>query len=334
MILAGDIGGTKCSLGLFEPRGSILHAVFKLRLATRDFTNCSDLIAAFLHHAGLELEKTHSETNTNLHFTAAAFGVAGVVANNQHYAENLPWLVDPASIRQNLNIDRVLLLNDLAATALSLDHLATHEFHTLNPGTPVPGATKAVIAAGTGLGTAILFFDGSEYRVAASEEGMADFAPRTDREFELLQYWRQRISHLRTEDFVAGRAFRRIHEFLNSSLVHDSFNSPDSNPAAEISDRALSGSCQTCSETLQFWSHLLAGVAGNFALHAMALGGMFIGGGIAAKILPRTSPEPFLRSFSGDGKLRPVLERVPISVVLNEDAPLWGAAYQALALSQ
>jgi glucokinase len=329
MILAGDIGGTKSNLGLFLPEGKALRAVFQRRLVTRDYAGFEDLIEAFLQQA-----TTVGENLNRTAINAAGFGVAGVVTGGRHYSENLPWILDVSALDQSLKLKNVQLLNDLAATALSLGRLSADDLVILNPGTPVLNATQGVIAAGTGLGEALLFWNGTKYQVAPAEGGMADFAPRTEREIQLLTHLRRHLSHVSNEEIVSGRGFRRIHEFLDLEVRHESFESPEGNAAAEITQRGLAKSCDVCVETLEFWTEIFGGVMGNFALQSMALGGVSIAGGIAVKILPKLQDGIFFKSFCGAGKLAPVMARVPIAVVVNEDAPMLGAAYAALAHMQ
>jgi glucokinase len=333
MILAGDVGGTKCNLGLFLQDGLILRSVFQRRLVTRDYSGFEDLVDDFLKQA------TAAGENKGVNqIDAAGFGVAGVVAGGRHYSENLPWVVDVSTLAHKLNLKNIRLLNDLTATALSLERLPVADFVSLNPGTPAHHATRAVIAAGTGLGEAILFWDGEKYQVAAAEGGQADFAPRTEREIQLLSHLRGQLPHVSCEEIVSGRGFRRIHEFLNSGVRHASFESSqgtrEGNAAGEITQLGLAQSCPVCVETLGFWTEIFGGVTGNCALQTMALGGIYIAGGIAVKILSKLKDGTFFKSFCGASKLAPVLARIPISVVVNEDAPIWGAAYEALECSQ
>jgi len=333
MILAGDVGGTKCNLGLFLKEGRALRSVFQRRLATRDYAGFEGLVEDFLKQA------IAADANAKAPaIDAAGFGVAGVVAGGRHYSENLPWVVDVSALAHKLNLKHIPLLNDLTATALSLARLSVNDLITLNPGTPAHNATRAVIAAGTGLGEAILFWDGETYRVAAAEGGQADFAPRTEREIQLLSHLRVQLPHVSCEEIVSGRGFRRIHEFLNPAVLHASFEasfeSLEGNAASEITQRGLAQSCPVCVETLGLWTEIFGGVTGNFALQTMALGGIYIAGGIAVKILPKLQDGIFFKSFCGESKLAPVLARIPISVVVNEDAPIWGAAYEALMSSQ
>jgi len=323
MILAGDVGGTKCSLGLFRQEEDRLRPVFQSRLATRDYPGFDQLIAAFLKQAaaaGIESQAIE----------AAGFGVAGVVVNGRHLSENLPWVVDASALKQSLGLQRVRLLNDLAATALSLERLGADDVICLNAGVEALHTTRAVIAAGTGLGTAILFWDGGKYRVAASELGHTDFAPHSEREIRLLSHLRKQFAPVSCEEIASGRGFRRIHEFLNAEVTHETFETNSGNAASEISQRGLAGTCGVCAETLDIWAQTFAAMTGNFALQTMALAGVYIAGGIAVKILPKLRERAFFDAFCGDGKLAGVLKGVPLSVVVNEDAPMLGAAYEAL----
>jgi glucokinase len=329
MILAGDVGGTKCNLGLFLQEGRALRSVFQRRLATRDYAGFEDLVEDFLKQARAADANAKAPA-----VDAAGFGVAGVVAGGRHYSENLPWVVDVSALAHKLNLKNIRLLNDLTATALSLERLSVNDLVTLNPGTPAPNSTRAVIAAGTGLGEAILFWDGETYRVAPAEGGQADFAPRTEREIQLLSHLRVQLPHVSCEEIVSGRGFRRIHEFLNPTVRHASFEAAEGSAASEITQRGLAQSCPVCVEALGLWTEIFGGVTGNFALQTMALGGIYIAGGIAVKILPKLQDGIFFKSFCGESKLAPVLARIPISVVVNEDAPIWGAAYEALISSQ
>lgn len=327
MILAGDVGGTKCNLALFRREGSLLRSVFQRRLATRNYAGFEELVGDFLTQAETAIAAEPK-------IDAAGFGLAGVVVDGVLHAENLRWALDFPALRRKLDLKNIVFLNDLTATACSLEKLAAKDFVVLNHGTPGENATKAVIAAGTGLGQAILVWDGQQYSVAQSEGGQADFAPRTDREIQLLNYLRAQLPHVSCEEIVSGRGFRRIHDFLDTSIRHPSFDAPDGDTASEITQRAVAKSCPVCVETLNFWTDIYGAVAGNFALQTLPLGGIYVAGGIAPKILPKLADGSFFQSFCGKSKLASVLARIPVSVVVNEDAPVWGAAYQALTAGQ
>jgi glucokinase len=321
MILAGDIGGTKCNLGLFAQEGEILRTTFHRRLVTRDYPSFEDLIADFLQQASASADASSID--------AATLAVAGLIVAGRHHSENLPWVVDVVPLARRLHLKDVELLNDLAAAALSLHHLSTSDLVFLNVGVAVPGATRAVIAAGTGLGEAILFWDGTKYQVAAAEGGHADFAPRTERQIEFFRYLKSQLVHVSCEEIVSGRGFRRVHEFLEPAVRHESFDSAGGNAASEITQRALARSCHVCEETLAFWIEMYGALCGNFTLQTMAVGGLYVAGGIAVKILPVLKNGQFFEAFCGTGKLASELSRVPVFVVTNEDAPMLGAAYHA-----
>jgi len=327
MILAGDVGGTKCNLALFRKEGSVLRLIFEHRLATRNFAGFEPLVLEFLRLA-------KDATAIPATVEAAGFGLAGVVVDGCLHSENLRWALDLSSLQRKLDLKKIALLNDLTATACSLEKLSSNDFVTLNHGSSMPNATRAVIAAGTGLGQAILVWDGQEYSVAQSEGGQADFAPRTEREIRLLEHLRSQLPHVSCEEIVSGRGFRRIHEFLDPATSHESFTIPEGDSASEITQLAVAQSCPVCVETLNFWTEMYGAVAGNFALQTLPLGGIYVAGGIAPKILPKLLDGTFWQAFCGKSKLASVLERIPISVVVNEDAPVWGAAYQALAGGQ
>jgi glucokinase len=325
MILAGDVGGTKCSLGLFEKQGFGLRSVFQHRFATRDYSGFEDLIGDFLERAA-----GANGSASGQEIEAAGFGLAGVVVDGSLQAGNMPWVLNQSALAEKLHLNNIVLLNDLAATALSLDKLPSNDFTILNQGAPELNATKAVIAAGTGLGEAILFWDGQQYRVASSEGGQADFAPRTEIEIQLLTHLKQQLPYVSCEDIISGRGFRRIHEFLRPALRHPSFDAAEGEAAREITQQGLAQSCPVCVETLGLWTEAYGAETGNLALRTLALGGVYVAGGIAPRILAKLGDGSFVRAFRGKSQFAPVLARISISIVVNEDAPVWGAAYQAL----
>jgi glucokinase len=326
MILAGDIGGTKCNLGLFREEGRKLRPIFQRRLGTRDYPGFEAVVEDFLKQAATEVKDPAID--------AAGFGVAGVVADGRHYSENLPWVVDVSALKSRLKLKNITLLNDIAATALSLEILSPSDMVTLNPGNAVTHGTQVVIAAGTGLGEALLFWDGARYRVAPAEGGQADFAPRSEREIQLLRRLKEKLAQVTYEEIVSGRGFLRIHEFLEPSVRHESFESASGNAAGEITERALAKTCDVCVKTVAFWVEMFAGATRNIAMHAMALGGVYLAGGIPVKILSHLQDGIFFKTYCGSGKLSPMLARIPIFVVTNEEGPMLGAAYEALNSSR
>jgi glucokinase len=332
MILAGDIGGTKCNLAIFqEAGGATLKPIFQRRYATRDFSRLEDVIEHFRKQAAEHVPNAASDR-----ISGVGFGVAGAVVEGQLHANNLPWTLSPPELARRLDVnpENIVLLNDVVATAWSLDKLPAKDLSVLNPGVLQPNATRALMAAGTGLGEALLLWDGTQYRVFPSEGGLADFAPRTDREIQLLIYLKKRLPHVCCEDVISGRGIRAIHEFLDANVRHPSFEGSGADPAREISEKACTHSCPVCVATLDLWTEAYGSEAGNLALRALALGGVYVAGGIAPKILSKMKDGTFYRAFCDKTKFSPVLARIPIYVVLNEDAPVWGAAHQALAAAR
>jgi len=328
MILAGDIGGTKCTLTIFQADDRTLTPQYRNTVPTRDFHGFGSVLERFR----VEAEQSGVRIQENLR--SAAFGVAGTIIEGKALSSNLPWQVDRQAIAESLNLNsgRVLLLNDLVAAAASLAHLQPSDLLQLNKGNAEPYAPKALIAAGTGLGEAILFWDGTHYRVSPSEASLTDFAPRNDRELLLLQSLRHRMSRVCCEEIVSGRGFRAIHQILFPEVYHPFFDEPGVDPAAKITQQALEGSCPACEETLHIWMEAYGAEAGNMALRVLPFGGVYIAGGIAPKILPKLKDGSFVRAFSDKANLSTQLAKIPIYVVLNEDAPVLGAAYEALAL--
>jgi glucokinase len=323
MILAGDVGGTKCNLALFEPQGDRLETVVVRRYPSSQFNQFEKIVAQFLVDARADLGREPGNLE------AAGFGVAGPVVENRVQATNLPWIIDAAALAKQLGTPHIVLLNDLEACGYSLESLRPAELATLNVGRPAPRAAKVLIAAGTGLGEAILYWDGARYFVASSEGGHCDLAPRTEQEIELLRYLKKTQEFVSFEAILSGRGFLTIHTFLDPSVTHASFDQPGVDPAPEITQHGLDGTCPVCVGTLDRWTSLYGAEAGNLALKALGRNGVYIAGGIAVKILPKLKDGTFFRAFCQKSKLAAILSEIPVHVVLNEKAPLLGAATQA-----
>jgi glucokinase len=325
VILAGDIGGTKCNLALYELDGKSHRKIVKLRYESRQFSTFDEIISKFL------LDTRDETKGSGAHaIEAAGFGVAGPVIDRRVKATNLPWIVDASVLATQLRTRHVVLLNDLEATGYSLAHLAPSELSILNRGVPSPQSTQALLAAGTGLGEAILFWDGSQYAVTSSEGGHVDFAPRTEQEIELLRYMKKYNEFVSVELILSGRGFRTIHSFLDASVIHPSFDGPEAGSAPEITRLALAGQCPVCVQTLDLWVNIYGAEAGNLALKVLARGGVWVAGGIAVKIRKKMEDGAFFRSFCEKEKFAALLAQIPIQMVLNEEAPLIGAMSQAI----
>lgn len=317
MILAGDIGGTKANLGLFDVQSGALTRVAHKRYVSAEHAGLSEIAADFLNQTGAKI-------------TAASFGVAGPVLDNRVQASNMPWLIDGAAIAKFLSLDSVHLLNDLQATAYGIAVLAPADLETLSPGQAVSHATRAVIAAGTGLGESILFWDGTRYLAMPCEAGHADFAPSSNQQADLWKFLKTRHEFVYEELILSGRGFQEIHAFLNPSVKHPGFDDHTIDPAVEITQLALAGKCPVCVSTLDLWIEIYGSEAGNLALRSVARGGIYVAGGIAVKILPKLNDGRFVAAAHAKAKTGGFApESVPIRVILDEECPLKGAAYAA-----
>ena len=316
MILAGDIGGTKTNLGLFEIQNGVLTKIIDKRYASHEHTGLAEIVADFVG-------------TTQAKVTAAGFGVAGAVADYHVHTSNLPWNVDGATMARELKLGRVRLLNDVEATAYGIGILGPSSFETLHEGISALPGTRVVIAAGTGLGEAILFWDGIEHIVTATEGGHADFAPHTVRQAELWKFIKARSEFVSTELILSGRGFRTVHEFLSQAVRHPAFDDPQADSAAEITRMALTKECPVCVDTVGLWVEIYGSEAGNLAVRSLARGGIYVAGGIAVKILPLLKDGRFVSAVQHKEKMTAALTEVPIRVVLDEECPLKGAASAA-----
>src|SRR5215472_12024696 len=326
MFIAGDIGGTKSHLVAYDEHHGKFTVVARKRYATRDFASFEALVEAFSHEA--------RQAGSRTAIAAAGFGVPGTVVDGVLHAAHIPWVLDSSALAASLGLRRehIVLMNDLVATARGLQKLEPQDLRYLNRGIDHPQENIAVIAAGTGLGEAVLYWDGRGHRAAPSEGGSADFAPRSDREIAFLTFLKKRLPRVSCEELFSGRGFRPIHEFLAPDVRHDSFAQAAGESAQEITQNALAGSCPVCVETLEFWTDAFGAESGNLALRVLAYGGVYLAGGIALKILPLLQKSTFCTAFADKGQLAPLLANIPIAVVLNEDAPLLGAAHSALTV--
>jgi len=316
MILAGDIGGTKTNLGLFEERQGALVKITDKRYPSREHTGLEEIVADFVKGAG-----------ANVSF--AAFGIAGPVVDGRVRTGNLPWIVDGAVLAMQLGLGRVRLMNDLEATAHGIAVLKPGDLEVLHRGVAAPQAPRVVIAAGTGLGEAILFWDGSKHIPTATEGGHADFAPHTDQHAELWKFIKTRSEFVSAELILSGRGFRTVHEFLSATVRHPSFDDPKMDAAVEITKLALAKQCPVCVDTVNLWVEIYGSEAGNLAVRTVARGGIYVAGGIAVKILPLLKDGRFVAAVQHKEKMTDFLAKIAVQVVLDEECPLKGAANAA-----
>ena len=261
--------------------------------------------------------------------TMGAFGVAGPVIDQAAQMTNITWRVDARELSSALDGAAVTLLNDLEAMATAVPVLHGDELHTLQRGAPGATGNLGVIAAGTGLGGAFLHWLGGVHHAVASEIGHSDFSARTDRELDFVRFFKTRSGRVEIEDVLCGPGLVNLAEFTHGEQRCDAFAvSPADRPAA-IGRRALSGLCPRCAEAMEMFIDAYGAVAGNLALTAVTTGGMFIGGGIAPRILPSLTTGRLVESFNDKGPMRPLLEKIPVHVILNDTAGLLGAAVYA-----
>ncbi len=326
MYLAGDLGGTKTLLGLFDPADDGLNLVHQAAFHSRSFPTFEAILAEFLAERTGPLLK------------AACFGVAGTVINGRCKMTNLPWEFAESSLTGSIGVPRVKLLNDLEATAFGMLSLPADDLAVIQPGAaanPSRAGNIGVIAAGTGLGEAMLYWDGHRYHPIASEGGHADFGPTNDREADLWHYLHSRFGgHVSYERVLSGPGFLRIYEFLRDQTVleepswlAEEIKAGDAN--AVISKHGLDGDVPLCVETVGLFASIYGAEAGNMALRCVATGGVFIGGGIAPKLLPALKSKAFLDSFIDKGRFTEFMQTIEVSVALNPEAALLGAAHYA-----
>lgn len=299
MILAGDIGGTNARLALFD-RGKLVGEVKKFH--SRDYSGLEDIIREFLK---------------NTKVSKACFGIAGPIKRQVCKATNLPWIVDAEKISRALQIPFVHLLNDLEANAYGLKVLKKEELVVLQEGTQEK-ANQALIAAGTGLGEAGLIWDGTKHLIFACEGGHADFAPRNPLEVELYQYLVKKFDHVSYERVVSGPGMVSIYEFLVATGREKGGAKLDPESVAKASQK-----------TMDIFFSIYGSEAGNLALKFLAMGGVYLGGGIAAHLVHEIQKSSFVSAFSNKGRFKGLLQSIPIWIVLNDQAALLGAAYYA-----
>jgi glucokinase len=318
-VLGGDIGGTNARLALFEvdgdapPRLDVEHVY-----PSADHDGLEEIVAAFLSDVGGRPKR-------------AAFGLAGPVRGRRVRTTNLPWVVDADAVAERFGLDQVALLNDLEATAWGVGVLEHDQIHVLQGGAGNANGNAAVIAAGTGLGEAGLYWDGARHHPFACEGGHAGFAPGNPLEIELFDSLGRRFDHVSWERLLSGPGLAAIAEFL---FEREQGGPPEwlreaGDPAAAVTEAALTGRSATASTALDLFVRLYGVESGDLALKLMALGGVWVGGGIAPKILPRLVDGPFLEGFLAKGRMRPLVAAMPVRVILDDRTALLGAGRRA-----
>jgi len=329
MLLAGDIGGTKTVLALFERQaGAALitrHPVLERTFPSQQYASLELIIEEFLRDC------PHT-------VAAASFGVAGPVVDSRAQVTNLPWVIDAAAIGEQFGFG-VHLLNDLEALATAVPYLQGADLVTLNEGAPVENGAIGVIAPGTGLGEGFLVWHATRYEAFPSEGGHCAFGPTTPLQLEMLNYWLPRMGHVSYERVCSGIGIPNIYIFLRDSgrypepewLREALDDATDLTPV--IVRAAVASEADICVATLELFMEILGDQAGNLALTVLATGGIFLGGGIPGRILPQLQKGPFMRFFKDKGRFSEMMSRIPVHVIFNPKAALYGTAYDALALS-
>jgi glucokinase len=338
MLLAGDIGGTKTLLGLFASAPERPAPIEIGEFVTLGYDGLEPMIREFLNAQGVEPRR----------IVAACFGVAGAVTEQVARMTNVPWLVDGAAVRETLGLRRCRVLNDLEALAYGVPVLEADEVTSLQQGMPLAGGNAAVIAAGTGLGEAMLINVDGRFVAAASEGGHADFAARTPREMEMVLELTRIFGRVGVEHVLSGPGLVNIYQFTHGSFGSGPTVTPNSiaparlcaavapaHPSelpARISRSAMERRCPHCVEALDLFVSAYGAEAGNIALRAVATAGVYVGGGIAPKILPALETGLFLEAFRAKEPMADLVATIPVVVILNSDAGLLGAAVHAQAM--
>lgn len=345
MILGADIGGTKSTLALFDWKNDRVEPQRERTFASKDFETFDEILEEFLKPPETDEQQDDEESSALSEsqteprapssaarpIEAACFGAAGPVVDNRCRTTNLPWILDGNDLAKRFNIPYVRLLNDLEATAYGLLLLRPNELHVLNAGSQ-PKTTQAIglIAAGTGLGEAILFWDGVRYQPMPSEGGHGDFAPNSDLEIELLRHLRTVHLHVSYERVLSGDGLHTIYEFLRDTKKNEPTWIAErikvEDPPAVIAEAGLKKQADIAVQALDLFVSIYGAEAGNLALKAMAINGVYLGGGIAPKLLTKLTDGTFMRAFTAKGRYKRLMSSIPVRVILNQKTALLGAA--------
>ena len=326
MILAGDIGGTNARLAYFQARNGNLQLVSERVFPSREHSEFGEIVTEFLSGSDARPE-------------AACFGIAGPVQNGRVETSNLPWVIEQSRLAKEIRLPQTLLINDLEANAWGIGALSQTDLVPLNEPKGAVTGNQAVIAPGTGLGEAGLFWDGARHHVFACEGGHADFAPQGELQIELLRFLSARFGHVSYERILSGPGLLNVYEFLRDTGRGK--ESPDlalamtqGDPSAAISRAALGGTDQLAGQAMDLFVAVYGAEASNLALKTLATGGLFLGGGISPKILPKLTAPLFMEAFINKGRMRPLVGAMPVYVITNDKAGLLGAARCAAVRSR
>ena len=322
MLLAGDIGGTNTRLALYEYQRPI-KLIKEHRFLSNNFSSLSSAIKSFLKEEKGKVE-------------AASFGVAGFVKNGRCQTTNIPWLIDINEIAKDLNVSKAYLLNDLEANAYGVECLKENELYTLNEGEIGSQGNACIVAAGTGLGEAGMFFDGKRLKPFACEGGHTDFAPQNDLEIELLKFLQKKYGHVSYERIVTGPGIYNLYEFLVENNLEPKIESLEKElkkhpePQVIITKKGINKENKTCERVINWFISIYGAEAGNAALKFFALGGVYIGGGIAPRMIEKLKEGAFMKAFADKGRFSKLMMSMPVKIILNDRTALIGACNFAL----
>ncbi len=320
VVLAGDIGGTKTLLAIAELDAAGVRVVQQARFSSREYAGLSAIVTEFLAQVARPV-------------AAACFGVPGAVLDGSCTTPNLPWVLTERDLAAATGVPAVRLINDFAAAALGVLATPPAGFAALQQGEPAPHATKAVLGAGTGLGQALLIWDGRRYRVHATEGGHGGFAPEGELQRELLAHLEAEFGTVSVERVVSGPGLARIYRFLVGRGVATSREVArgveDGDPGEVIGRHALAHTDPACEQALDLFVTAFGAEAGNLALRSLATGGVYVAGGIAPKILAKLLDGSFVEAFRRKGRMGDLMRTIPVAVVLEEGTGLLGAAIEA-----
>lgn len=323
LILAGDIGGTKTHLGLFSIGKDRCHLIFEKTFLSKSYKGLENILGDFL--------------KGQKKIASACFGVAGPVTEGIVRVTNLPWRIDAQSLQKELSLRKVEIINDLVANAYGISVMKKKDFEILNTGKMKMG-NAVLISAGTGLGEAVLFWNGKKHVPSPSEGGHSEFGPRNPLEIELLHYLFGRFGHVSYERVLSGAGLFHIYQFLKDSKRFGgepewlSKKMKEEDPPAVISEMAQLKKNRLCVLALGIFASIYGAAAGNLALQVMAVGGVYIGGGIAPKIVWKLKDGTFMEAFKDKGRFSDLVAHIPVKVIMNDRAALLGTASRAMGL--
>ncbi len=324
--LAGDIGGTKVIMALYE-----VESAGPMRL-TAEKTYVSADHATFMEIIR-DFRRQHPDP-----VSATGLGVAGPVFDRRCQATNLPWVIDARELEGTMPVGRVALVNDFKAAALGVLHLQPHEWIELNPGQAEPNGPVAVLGAGTGLGEAFLFHDGARYHVVPTEGGHKDFAPRNEEEMGLLRFLIKRHGRVSYERIVSGAGIRAVYDYLvdrgDAPNPEATARFAAEDDAAVISELGLANRCGVCAKALDMFCAIYGAEAGNLALQIIATGGVYVTGGIGPKNVAKLRDGTFHTAYTTKGRFSGLVRSIPVRLVMNKHVGLMGAAAAAIELER